>query len=99
MTTYDYDPEIDHAEAVLGQIAERIAAASLMAAAESDDPVNPILAVAENAFMTGLAVGLLAPAWARVLHEDSERAVAAVGMEGRMSAIVADITRDFPLGE
>ena len=97
--TIDYDPEIDHSEQVLGQVAEHIAAASLMAVAEQGDPINPILAVAENAFMTGLAVGLLAPEWARAMHEDSNRAIEVLGGERRMHHIVADITRDFPLGE
>lgn len=97
MTTYDYDPEINHSEQVLEQVAEHIAAASLMAVAEQGDPINPILAVAENAFMTGIAVGLLAPEWARMMHEDFNRAVEAMGGERRMAHIVADITCDFPL--
>lgn len=98
--TNEYDPELDHTADVLTKVAERIAAASLMAIAEERDPVNPLVAVVENALMTGIALGLFAPDWARVMHEDASRAYLDItGEPSRMPGIVADITSDFPLGE
>jgi hypothetical protein len=95
-----YDPELDHAERVMTQIAERIASASLLALAQEEDDSNPRVTIAENAFMTGIAVGLLAPDWARVMHEEANRAsIEASEGPSRMPDIVADITHDFPLGE
>lgn len=98
--TNNYDPEMDHAEEVLGQIGQRIAAASILALDQEQDDYNPLAAIAENAFMTGLAVGLLAPTWARIMHEDANRASIEAGAgPSRMPNIVADITTLFPLGE
>ena len=96
----NYDPELDHTADVLTKVAERIAAASMLALVEEQDDANPLVVIAENALMTGIALGLFAPDWARVMHEDASRAyLDMTGEPSRMPGIVADITSDFPLGE